>query len=57
VLRKEHLRRFNLKALTDRDADATDMLDCFDFTQKPLATDIITRDRKLDFSGMVTTQP
>ena len=50
-------KRFRLKPLTDRDADARDMLDCFDFKQKPLPPDIITPDRKLDFSDMVTTQP
>jgi len=50
-------KKFGLKALTDRDADANDMLDCFDFKQTPLPPDIITPDTKLDFSDMVTTQP
>jgi phospholipase C len=50
-------KRFNLQPLTDRDADANDMLDCFDFKQKPLPPDIITQQTKLDFSDMVTTQP
>ena len=50
-------KRFSLKPLTDRDADANDMVDCFDFTQKPLPPDIITQQTKLDFSDMVTTQP
>ena len=50
-------KKFRLKQLTDRDADANDMLDCFDFGQKALPPDIITSDTKLDFSDMVTTQP
>jgi phospholipase C len=50
-------KKFSLKPLTDRDADAKDMLDCFNFKQKALPPDIITPDRKLDFSDMVTTQP
>ena len=50
-------KKFGLKSLTDRDADANDMSDCFDFKQKPLPADIITPDTKLDFSDMITTQP
>jgi phospholipase C len=50
-------KKFDLKPLTDRDADAKDMLDCFNFHQKALPPDIITPDTKLDFSDMVTTQP
>lgn len=50
-------RRFGLKSLTDRDADANDMVDCFDFKQKPLPPVVITKQTKLDFSDMVTTQP
>jgi phospholipase C len=50
-------KKFRLKQLTDRDGDANDMLDCFDFGQKALPPDIITSDTKLDFSDMVTTQP
>jgi len=50
-------KKFGLKSLTDRDADANGMSDCFDFKQKPLPADIITPDTKLDFSDTVTTQP
>ena len=50
-------KRFGLKSLTERDADSNDMLDCFDFNQKPLPPHIIRPDTKLDFSDMVTTQP
>jgi len=50
-------KKFGLESLTDRDADANDMRDCFDFKQKPLPADIITPDTKLDFSDMVTMQP
>ena len=50
-------KRFGLKPLTDRDADSNDMLDCFDFDQKPLPPDIITPETKLDFRDLVTTQP
>jgi phospholipase C len=49
--------RFNLKPLTSRDRDASDMLDCFNFQQKPLAPDVITRQTKLDFSQLKTTMP
>jgi phospholipase C len=50
-------KKFGLKPLTGLDADANDMLDCFNFDQKALPPDIITPDAKLDFSDMVTTQP
>ena len=50
-------KKFGLNPLTERDADANDMRDCFDFTQIPLPPDIITPDTKLDFSDMATTQP
>lgn len=50
-------RRYGLTSLTDRDRDANDMLDCFDFTQQPLAPAVITRDTQLDFSDMKTTMP
>ena len=43
---------FGLPALTDRDRHASPMLDCFDFSQKPLPPTVITRDTKLDFSNM-----
>ncbi len=49
--------RYGLAPLTPRDAAANDMLDCFDFGQAPLAPRVITRDTKLDFSGMKTTEP
>jgi phospholipase C len=49
--------RFGLKPLTDRDADSNNMLDCFDFGQKPLDPIVITPETRLDFSNLVTTQP
>jgi phospholipase C len=49
--------RFGLKPLTARDGNANDMLDCFDFDQKPLAVDVITAETKLDFSDVRTTLP
>lgn len=49
--------RFNLKPLTDRDRDAHDMLDSFDFHQKPLPPYPIRTSTKLDFRGMKTTRP
>ncbi|HVB28591.1 MAG TPA: alkaline phosphatase family protein [Terriglobia bacterium] len=49
--------RFGLKSLAERDRDAKDMLDCFNFRQKPLAPDIVTTATRLDFSGMKTTLP
>jgi phospholipase C len=49
--------RFGLHPLADRDRAAKDMLDCFDFTQKPLAPRIINKDTKLDFSDVKTTLP
>ncbi len=49
--------RFGLSPLTARDRGSHDMLDCFNFSQKPLPPDIITSSTKLDFSGMVTTVP
>ncbi len=48
---------FGLKALTERDAKASDMLDCFDFQEAPLPPDVITTASHLDFSGMKTTLP
>lgn len=48
---------FNLEPLTSRDGEANDMLDCFDFQQKPVAPDVIRRDTKLDFSQPKTTMP
>jgi phospholipase C len=49
--------RFNLKPLTSRDGEANDMLDCFDFQQKPVPPDVITPQTKLDFSHLKTTMP
>jgi phospholipase C len=49
--------RFALAPLTERDRNAKDMLDCFDFRQKPLAPRIIERGTVLDFSSMKTTPP
>lgn len=49
--------RFNVKSLTSRDRDANDMMDCFNFHQKPVAPDVITRETKLDFSQLKTTMP
>ena len=50
-------RRFDLPSLTSRDHDASDMLDCFDFHQRPLAPDVLTRDTHLDFSSLQPTLP
>ena len=49
--------RFGLKPLTQRDADSKDMLDCLDFSQKPLPPVVITPETKLDFSELKTTMP
>ena len=49
--------KFGISPLTARDADSNTMLDCFDFSQKPLPPDIITPNTKLDFSNLVTTSP
>jgi phospholipase C len=47
--------KFGLPALTQRDANSNNMLDCFNFSQTPRPPDIIDSDTKLDFSDMVTT--
>lgn len=44
--------KYGLPPLTTRDAAAHDLLDCFDFHQKPLAADVITPQTVLDFSKM-----
>jgi hypothetical protein len=44
-------RKFGLRPLTPRDAEANDMLDCFDFKQIPLTPVIITKNDRLDFTG------
>jgi len=49
--------KFGLPPLTDRDADANDMLDCFNFFQTALQPRVITSATRLDFSGMVTPVP
>jgi hypothetical protein len=50
-------RRFGLKPLAERDRDANDMLDCFDFQQKPLSPVVITPETKLDFNSLRPTMP
>ncbi len=50
-------RRFGIPPLTQRDRQAADMLDCFDFRQKPLPPAVITRETKLDFSDLKPTMP
>jgi phospholipase C len=49
--------RFALEPLTERDRNANDMLDCFDFGQKPLEPRLIHKGTVLDFSSMKTTPP
>ena len=41
--------RFSLKPLADRDRGANNMLDCFNFHQKPNPPDVITHDTPLKF--------
>jgi hypothetical protein len=41
--------RYGVKSLAERDRDAKDRLDCFNFRPKPLAPDIIETATKLDF--------
>jgi phospholipase C len=50
-------QRFGLRPLASRDKEANDMLDSFDFQQKPAPVDIINRETKLDFSEVKTTRP
>jgi phospholipase C len=50
-------RRFGIAPLTERDRHANDMLDCFDFKQKPLLPVVITRETNLDFSNFKPTMP
>ncbi|HXR08601.1 MAG TPA: alkaline phosphatase family protein [Candidatus Acidoferrum sp.] len=40
---------FGLKALADRDREANNMLDCFDFHQKPTPPDVLTKETQLKF--------
>jgi len=49
--------KFSLKPLASRDAAAGDMLDCFDFHQKPVPPDVILSTTTLDFSKMKTSSP
>jgi phospholipase C len=49
--------RFGLAPLTDRDRNANDMLDCFNFSLKPSPPDPIYPSTKLDFSGVHPTMP
>ena len=48
-------KRYGLKSLTDRDRASHDMLDCFDFRQRPLKPDVIDKETRLDFSDVKTT--
>jgi phospholipase C len=48
---------FGMHSLADRDKAADPMLDCFDFTQKPLPPRVIEKDTKLDFSDVKPTMP
>jgi phospholipase C len=50
-------QRFGLRPLASRDKEANNMLDSFDFQQKPVPADIITRKTRLDFSEVKTTRP
>jgi hypothetical protein len=45
-------KRYGLKSLTNRDRASHDMLDCFDFRQRPLKPDVIDKDTRLDFSDL-----
>jgi len=49
--------RYGLAPLATRDAGANDMLDCFDFHQKPVPADVILPGTALDFSRMKPTMP
>ena len=49
--------KFGLPALTQRDARANNMLDCFNFKQTPLPPHIMTKTTKSDFTKIVTTVP
>ncbi len=50
-------RRFGLASLTARDRASEDMLDTFNFRQKPLAPLPIRASTRLDFSDVKTTLP
>ncbi len=50
-------RRFGLKPLASRDAEANDMHDCFDFDQAPAKPFTITHATRLDFSDLQPTRP
>jgi phospholipase C len=49
--------KFGLQSLTARDGKSNDMLDCFNFKQKPLKPVVIDRDTVLDFSHIKTSMP
>jgi phospholipase C len=49
--------KFGLPPLTERDANANNMLDCFNFNQSPLPPVIINKNTKLDLSKLVPTTP
>ena len=49
--------RFGLAPLATRDAAANDMLDCFDFKQKPTPPNVLLPETKLDFSSLKPTLP
>jgi phospholipase C len=46
--------KFLLSSLTERDNAANNMLDCFNFSQTPLPTDIITSSTTFDFSNLTS---
>jgi phospholipase C len=48
---------FSLPSLTGRDGTSNTMLECFNFSQKPLPPLVITSTTKLDFSKLVATKP
>jgi phospholipase C len=48
--------KFLLSSLTGRDSAANSMLACFNFSQTPLPTDIITSSTRFDFSHLRSTK-
>lgn len=50
-------KAFGLPSMTQRDGSSGSMLECFNFSQTPLAPFVITRDTKLDFSKLQPTKP
>ena len=49
--------KFGLPSLTARDGASNTMLECFDFSQQPLAPTIIEKNTQLDFSDMPVRTP